>query len=158
MRIGIKLQIATMICPFIGLLFILSFDSKAQTVATPSITAIACAYNTTAPTGTDKTFQLVQCSPTGGFVVAPIRGTGTDGSGTIASTGVYQTVFVANSSRNSCIIQNRDSNNMTVRVNSVTLFDISPGQSFNCGGNGTINTALIEITGTALGVFSASSM
>lgn len=158
MRIGIKLQIATMICSLIGFLFIQSFVVKAQTIATPSITAMACAYNTTAPAGTDKTFQLVQCGPTGGFVVAPIRGTGTDSSSTIASTGVYQTVFVANSSRNSCIIQNRDSNNMTVRINSVTMFDIAPGQSFNCGGNGTINTALIEITGTAAGVFSASSM
>lgn len=153
-----KLRLLAAVCFGIAASWIYIIVANAQAVATPPIVAMACSYNTTAPAGTDKTFQLVQCSPTGGFVAAPIRGTGTDASGTVASTGVYQTVFTANTSRNSCVIQNRDSNNMTIRVNSTTLFDITPGQAFNCGGNGTVNTALIEITGTATGVFSASYM
>ena len=130
--------------------------ANAQTVPTPAITTMACAYNTTPPSATDKTFQLVQCGPTGGFVVAPIRGNPTDASSTIASTGVYQTVMAANSSRNNCTVQNNGSNNMSVRVNSTTIFILYPGQSLTCSSGNTVVISLIEITGTASDAFAAN--
>ena len=55
------------------LLFLLGLASaaQAQRVQTPSTTAVACAYNTVAPTLTSTWFGYVQCDSTGRFLIAP---------------------------------------------------------------------------------------
>jgi len=90
--------------------------------------------------------------PVGFTPVAPV-----DASGTIASTGAYQTVFAQKSTRSGCAIQNNGTTSMIVRVGGVTLWTFWPGQLFYCNGNGVVITSLIEITGTATQGYSASS-
>ena len=82
-----------------------------------------------------------------------------DASGTIASTGVYQTVFSQDLNRQGCLIQNRlaNTNAMTVRVNGTTIYDINPGASFSCAAIGVVVSSKIEITGTATQAFSAAA-
>ncbi len=41
----------------------------AQTVLVPNPVAVACAYNTVLPTGTDGTFVYVQCNSSGQLLV-----------------------------------------------------------------------------------------
>lgn len=156
MRASTKYRIFAAVAFSISIGFAYVIAAYAQAVTTPPVVAMACAYNTTPPNGTDKTFQLVQCGPSGGFVVAPIRGNPTDVSSTITSTGVYQPVMAANASRNNCTIQNNGSNNMSVRVNSTTVFILTPGQPLTCSSGNTVVISLIEITGTAGDTFAAN--
>lgn len=79
-----------------------------------------------------------------------------DASGTIASTGVYQTVFDRDPNRVGCMIQDKGSNNMSVRVNGTTIWTVIPNGTFNCETYGAIAPSKIEITGTSGDAFAAS--
>jgi hypothetical protein len=91
-----------------------------------------------------------------GVLQANPRNSG-DVSGTIASTGVYQTVFPANTNRVGCDIQNQGAANMNVRVNGTTIFILLPYALFYCNNSMYTIVSLIEITGTATQAFAASS-
>lgn len=83
-------------------------------------------------------------------------------SGTIASTGIFQSIQAANSERKSCLIQNNGTNNMKVYFgpvasatasNSVVL---APSASVNCTVGGIVLTDQVSITGTTADSFVAA--
>lgn len=98
-------------------------------------------------------FVIVNASHAGPFSgIAPV-----DASGTIASTGVYQTVMNNDPNRQGCSIQNKaTANAMTIRVGGATVWSLPAGQTFYCHWQGTVVISKIEITGTATDAFAAS--
>ena len=79
-----------------------------------------------------------------------------DNSGTIASTGVYQTLWNNDPNRNGCTIQNNGSNTMSVRVGGVSIWKVPGSSTFYCHWQGTVISSKIEITGTAGDAYTAS--
>ena len=82
----------------------------------------------------------------------------TDASGTIASGGVFQTVFALNSSRHGCTIQNPTTATEILYVHadtgtatSANSFTIPAGGTFNCAANGIVITDLVSVTGATTG-------
>jgi hypothetical protein len=87
-----------------------------------------------------------------------------DASGTIASTGVYQTLFSLDPNRTGCLIQNQGVNPMKIRVGGATIWQLKAatsttsgdGGSFNCNWEGMVVNSKIEITGTIGDAFAAA--
>lgn len=49
----------------------LGYTAKAQTVSTPAVAAMVCAYSSSPPTVTDGNFVYLQCDSTGKVSVKP---------------------------------------------------------------------------------------
>ncbi len=84
------------------------------------------------------------------------RVTNLDASGTIASTGVYQTLQKASEDRRGCTIQNNGTHSMSVRFAGVTVWAVPAGSNISCNNGDIVLTDEVEITGTAGDAFTAS--
>lgn len=84
------------------------------------------------------------------------RVTNLDASGTIASTGVYQTLQKASEDRRGCTIQNNGTHSMSVRFAGVTVWAVPAGSNISCNNGDIVLTDKVEITGTAGDAFTAS--
>lgn len=94
-------------------------------------------------------------------VTQPISRISTNASGTIGSTGVFQSLWTQNSVRAGCLIQNNGANVMDVffgPIASATAAKsvvLAPGQSLNCSTSGVSATDQVSITGTTADSFTA---
>lgn len=113
-----------------------------------------------APLGTGTPWQ--PCSPILGLSSQPMATNSADHSGTVASTGVYQTVLAlrtgtqANPYRHGCTITNTSADQMSVRINGATVFPLAPGQPMYCSGLGIVIQDSVEITGNASDTYAAT--
>ena len=135
-------------------------------LAASSAWAVDCQYQATRPTLPNQQFIILQCDSTGRLlqgaqVPAPV--TSTNLSGTVASTGVFQSIQVATASRNGCSIENTGSATEWVffgpiaSATEATSFALSPNQGLNCNtGSGGVLTDQVSITGTATNAFTAN--
>ncbi len=83
-------------------------------------------------------------------------------SGTISSTNVFQSVFLANSNRVSCTIQNNGANAMWVYFGPLASatkgasVELAIGQSAFCNNNVIVLQDQVSITGTSTDAFFAA--
>lgn len=90
-----------------------------------------------------------------------VRSGVTNSSSTIAVTNTFQALFVANTSRLACTIENTGTNAMyvfmgaTADATTATSVKLVAGQAFYCGYNGLTYQGAIAITGTATETFYA---
>lgn len=101
-----------------------------------------------------------KCAPIGADAPLPVASAptavaGTDGSGTVATSNVYQTLQAANPARKGCTIQNTSTVTEQLRQGS-TVWTLMPGQPFSCASGSVVATDAIAITSVTAGAqFSA---
>lgn len=127
--------------------------------------AVDCQYRATSPTLSNQDLIILQCDQNGRLLQGaqiPTGVTSTNVSGTIAATGVFQSIAVANTARRGCSIQNIGANAMWLYFGAIAgattakSFLLMPGNTANCAAGTTVVTDQISITGTATDTFSGA--
>lgn len=135
-------------------------------LAASSAWAVDCQYQATRPTLPNQQFIILQCDSSGRLLLSPqtpVTVPSTNLSGTVASTGVFQSIQVANTSRNGCLIVNTSSAEEWVffgpiaSATEATAVPLYADQSVNCStGSGGVLSDQVSITGTATSTFIAN--